>query len=215
MWKSIKNLLSSGSSRSGSRKSRLSADSFVSASGRVKPQEIRDFARSVSTAEFIGTVHFPVLVGSLIHSGYLMPNPSAAPPPEGRKKTHLFKADTIAKFVEGASLEHSIFPVKHGPSSKNPDDTFIYIGRGDDNDVIMNDFSVSQRHALITITRHGYSITDLGSTNGTSLNGSPVFKASRPLKDGDTLTFGRYNFTFHTPPGFYTFLTKRKTSEDD
>lgn len=215
MWKSIKNLISPGTSKRKSQKSKPTGDSFISASGRVKPQDVRDFAISVSAADFIGTFRFPVLVGSLINSGYLTPNPKAPPPPEGRKKTHLFKADTIAKFVEGASLEHSIFPLKHGPSSKNPDDTVIYVGRGDDNDVIMNDFSISQKHAFISITRNGYSITDMGSTNGTKLNSSPVFRTARSLKDGDTITFGRYNFVFHTPPGFHGFLTKKRPSKGD
>ena len=185
-------------------------DTYLSASGRVKPQEIRTYAQSVPAATFYSHVTFPVLVGSSIHSGAVMPNPSAGPQPGGRKKTHLFKADVVAQFVEGASLEASIFPIKHGPSSRNADNTQLSIGRGEDNDIVMNDVAVSQRHAVISISRNGYAIADAGSTNGTKVNGTKVYKAPHSLKDGDTVTFGRYNFTFHTPPGFYAFLTNQK-----
>jgi hypothetical protein len=185
-------------------------DTYLSASGRVKLQEIRTYAKSVPAATFYSHVTFAVLVGSSIHSGAVTPNPNAGPPPEGRKKTLLFKANIVAQLVEGASLEASIFPIKHGPTSRNTANSQLSIGRGDDNDIVMNDVAVSQRHAIISISRHGYAIADAGSTNGTKVNGTKVFKAQHPLKDGDTVTFGRYNFTFHTPPGFYAFLTNKK-----
>ena len=185
-------------------------DTYLSASGRVKPQEIRTYAKSVPAATFYSHVTFAVLVGSSIHSGAVTPNPNAGPPPEGRKKTHLFKANIVAQLVEGASLEASIFPIKNGPTSRNTANSQLSIGRGDDNDIVMNDVAVSQRHAIISISRHGYAIADAGSTNGTKVNGTKVFKAQHSLKDGDTVTFGRYNFTFHTPPGFYAFLTNKK-----
>lgn len=215
MWHLIKSIFSPSPApakgKAGAKGGSKSFDDvYISASGRVKPQEIRTYAHSVPAATFYSHITFPVLVGSSIHSGAVTPNPNAGPPPEGRKKTHLFKADTVAQLVEGASLEASIFPIRHGPTSRNVDNSQLSIGRGDDNDIVMNDVAVSQRHAVISISRHGYAIADAGSTNGTKVNGTKVFKAPQSLKDGDTVTFGRYNFTFHTPPGFYAFLTSKK-----
>ena len=54
---------------------------------------------------------------------------------------------------------------------------FLHIGRADDNDVVVDDLSVSRHHADLRNTGHGFEILDLGSRNGTFLNGNPVFRA--------------------------------------
>jgi DNA-binding response OmpR family regulator len=65
------------------------------------------------------------------------------------------------------------------------DDTFI-IGRGADSDLVIQDRQVSRYHARIRQTPEGYVIEDLGSKNGTHLNGvripGPVL-----LQDGDVI----------------------------
>ena len=48
---------------------------------------------------------------------------------------------------------------------------------------------VSAKHALIQETPHGYYLADLGSANGTYLNGQPVQQSL--IKDGDTIQIGR------------------------
>ena len=53
----------------------------------------------------------------------------------------------------------------------------LRIGRADDNDVVVDDLSVSRHHAELRNTGDGFEIADLGSRNGTFLNGSPVFRA--------------------------------------
>jgi ABC transport system ATP-binding/permease protein len=53
----------------------------------------------------------------------------------------------------------------------------LHIGRADDNDVVVDDLSVSRHHADLRNTGHGFEIIDLGSRNGTFLNGSRVFRA--------------------------------------
>lgn len=70
----------------------------------------------------------------------------------------------------------------------------ISIGRKHGNDVQLNDLTVSGRHALITqIGEHAY-VDDLGSTNGTLLNGGRIAKSQ--LKHGDTIQTGNYQFTY-------------------
>lgn len=73
------------------------------------------------------------------------------------------------------------------------------IGRDDDVDVILDDAGVSRRHTEIRITYDGphqvISIRDLGSTNGTYVNGDPI--TSRHLADGDRITIGRTHLVLH------------------
>jgi len=70
----------------------------------------------------------------------------------------------------------------------------ISIGRKHGNDIQLNDLTVSGRHALITkMGEHAY-VDDLGSTNGTLLNGGRIAKSQ--LNHGDTIQTGNYQFTY-------------------
>ncbi len=62
----------------------------------------------------------------------------------------------------------------------------IVIGRGDDCHVIIDDRQASRHHARITQTQDGYVLEDLGSKNGTFLNGQPL-TVPTVLKDGDEI----------------------------
>jgi hypothetical protein len=65
----------------------------------------------------------------------------------------------------------------------------IFIGRDIANDVLINDAEVSRRHARISIQAGNYVIEDLGSTNGTFVNGQKL-AGPRVLRVGDTVMFG-------------------------
>lgn len=62
------------------------------------------------------------------------------------------------------------------------------VGRSIDNDVILTDASVSRKHFRVVRTSGDYHFWDLGSGNGTLLNGVRVFDS--PLVDGDRLELG-------------------------
>ena len=68
------------------------------------------------------------------------------------------------------------------------------IGRGDENDVVLADPSVSRAHAEIETDAAGPLVRDLDSTNGTSVNGRRD-RAER-LHDGDELSFGNTRMRF-------------------
>jgi len=72
------------------------------------------------------------------------------------------------------------------------------IGRTDDNDIVLDDSSVSRRHAKITKDGDRYLLADLGSHNGTALN--DVFIRSAPLKDGDQIKIGEIRLKFFFEP---------------
>jgi pSer/pThr/pTyr-binding forkhead associated (FHA) protein len=60
------------------------------------------------------------------------------------------------------------------------------IGRGDENDIVLAGGQVSRRHARIASDGGQYILHDLGSKNGTFLNGERV-TAPRPLQHGDVI----------------------------
>ncbi|HEC18679.1 MAG TPA: FHA domain-containing protein [Gammaproteobacteria bacterium] len=71
----------------------------------------------------------------------------------------------------------------------------ISIGRKHDNDIQLNDLTVSGRHAMIINTQpEQVFVEDLGSTNGTLVNGNHVKKIA--LKHGDVVQMGHHQFTF-------------------
>lgn len=61
----------------------------------------------------------------------------------------------------------------------------IIIGRDADSNVQINDRQVSRQHSEIARTFQGYTIRDLGSKNGTFLNGEPVSQEPRLMRNGD------------------------------
>jgi ABC-type multidrug transport system ATPase subunit len=67
------------------------------------------------------------------------------------------------------------------------------IGRRPDNDIVVHDLGVSKQHAELRVSPTGtYSIIDLGSHNGTFVNGSRVNQAQ--LKDDDIIAVGHATF---------------------
>src|SRR5262245_56746563 len=65
----------------------------------------------------------------------------------------------------------------------------VLIGRGEEAHLQLVDDAVSRRHALLRISDAGLQVMDLGSQNGTRVNGEPV-RAHRSLVAGDVLTIG-------------------------
>lgn len=80
----------------------------------------------------------------------------------------------------------------HGPQ---PGQTFplvdliITVGRDLANDIVIQDPEISRRHARMRRWKHGYSIEDVGSTNGTSVNGQAISEP-RLLRPNDRLKIG-------------------------
>jgi pSer/pThr/pTyr-binding forkhead associated (FHA) protein len=63
------------------------------------------------------------------------------------------------------------------------------IGRQAGNTIIPNDLRLSRQHARIEAQAGGFVVRDLGSTNGTLLNGQPLLEL-QPLRTGDVLQMG-------------------------
>jgi hypothetical protein len=92
----------------------------------------------------------------------------------------------------------------------------LVVGRADDDgiDVVIPEASISKKHCTFAAQDGdgGVLLTDLGSTNGTSVNGEPVDGAAPiRLAGGETIGLGRLQLTFETAPGFVELLGSIRT----
>lgn len=70
----------------------------------------------------------------------------------------------------------------------------VRIGRSQENDIVIDNMAVSGKHARIIDDEMGFIIKDLGSWNGTFIDGKPI--ESRRLSDGDVITIGKHVLVF-------------------
>jgi len=120
---------------------------------------------------------------------------STREPIEGRERPRAVSSDTADRIGAMASAELIVLDDKGDPLeriaiTRDP----IVIGRMSTSDVVLADSNVSRRHAELKRDGDGWLLVDLGSTNGTLVNGK-VAREHR-LKDGDRITFGTSELAF-------------------
>ncbi len=74
------------------------------------------------------------------------------------------------------------------------EDDEISVGRTDENVITLNNSSISGSHCKLTKQGPNYLLTDLGSTNGTRVNGQPITETV--LQDRDIIHFGSLEFVY-------------------
>lgn len=84
----------------------------------------------------------------------------------------------------------------------------IKLGKGAHNDIILPDATVSSTHAMISYAEDAYTLTDLGSRNGTSLNDAQL-TAPKVLSHGDLIKIGHCTITFRSADGDITLSIAR------
>lgn len=99
----------------------------------------------------------------------------------------------LADLLEGdPPLPYAVLVVLRGPARGA---TLVVralpaeLGRSPDADLVLDDDTVSRHHAVLRGDRDGLELEDLGSSNGTNINGNPMAGALS-LLDGDLVTFG-------------------------
>lgn len=75
----------------------------------------------------------------------------------------------------------------------------VVLGRSPESDIRIDNPAISRKHASIECIGQGYVVTDLGSSNGTFLNGEPL-KAPTPLKPGDVIGLAKFELLFQDTP---------------
>ncbi|MDQ3955108.1 MAG: zinc-ribbon and FHA domain-containing protein [Actinomycetota bacterium] len=89
--------------------------------------------------------------------------------------------------------------VKRGPNAGSKfflDTEATIIGRHPDSDIFLDDITVSRRHAEIRREPTAFSLSDVGSLNGTYVNRERVEKAE--LRTGDEVQVGKFKLVFLT-----------------
>lgn len=102
------------------------------------------------------------------------------------------KSITVKTYMLGLSTET-------GPRLLIFRESNLLIGRLPDNHLGLNHGSVSRRHARLSVTPKGVVIEDMGSQNGTTVNGEPLTGAKN-IRPGDILRIG------HVPLFYFGFI---------
>lgn len=112
-----------------------------------------------------------------------VPIPSAAPP--------MPDIQIVARVTQQNGTRE--VPLVFRPGGKR-----LNVGRASDNELTLNDASVSKIHAALLMTGEGtLLVADTGSTNGTFINGRRIaYGESRVLEDGDVIGFGDVEVRF-------------------
>lgn len=115
-----------------------------------------------------------------------------------------YKADITEEISEKILMQlKKILPGKRGllvVKGPNIGDEFyiekdeFIIGRSPESDVLLDDITVSRKHALLIKDGDNYRLLDAGSLNGSYLNGNIVEEAI--LSNGDRIQIGKYIFIY-------------------
>ena len=109
---------------------------------------------------------------------------------------------TVPDLMGAARPSHPTLTIVKGPQIGQTfelDAPMITLGRDPKNSVFLNDMTVSRHHArmdLAGVSAGMATIEDLGSLNGTWVDGAITSRAS--LKDGSTIQIGTFRMVFHT-----------------
>lgn len=75
----------------------------------------------------------------------------------------------------------------------------IEIGKASHNKLVISDPTVSSTHAIVLVRDGGYSVVDLGSSNGTFINSNRLGGEAYTLQHGDKIQLGNVLLTFRNP----------------
>jgi hypothetical protein len=86
----------------------------------------------------------------------------------------------------------------------------VTVGKGEGNDIVLEDPRVSRLHASLEEFAEGWCVNDLGSSNGTFVNGDRIWSARR-LRHGDEIRLGQSRLLFRSSADA---ASERTESED-
>ena len=178
---------------------------MLSASGRIGLVSLRKIAQENNKEVFIRFLRQPVLAGSAIQAGRI--SSQEVNDTDEMNRTQIFEPSGPIPSASPPSeaLKHAIYPLVKGEYSSTSS-KFFTVGRIDGNDMVIPDFAISKKHAVITIDNSTFYLKNLGSTNGTMVNGTRLDKKPVKIHDQDILSFACYEFTFLFPASLYKML---------
>ena len=103
--------------------------------------------------------------------------------------------------VEGLPPGSALLVVKRGPIAGSRfllDQPLTFAGRHPGSDIVLDDITVSRRHAEFRFENGEFRVVDVGSLNGTYVNREPV--ESAVLANGDEIQIGKFRLVFLVRP---------------
>ncbi len=147
-------------------------ESYVQALNRELSEAVREHARDEGYG-FVGPVHVELVVD------------------EGLGAGEFLVASQMQEAPGGAAVGSlSLSDGRRIPIGEEP----VTIGRLPDCEIVLSDPNVSRRHAEVRRRGNDFIVVDLGSTNGTRVNGAGV--RERQLTDGDEISLGSTRIRF-------------------
>jgi pSer/pThr/pTyr-binding forkhead associated (FHA) protein len=104
-------------------------------------------------------------------------------------------ADSAA--VDALPRGHALLVVQRGPSAGSRfllDSDLVTAGRHPESEIFLDDVTVSRRHAEFRHAEGTWTVTDVGSLNGTYVNRDRIDEVR--LQDGDEVQIGKYRLVF-------------------
>jgi pSer/pThr/pTyr-binding forkhead associated (FHA) protein len=108
--------------------------------------------------------------------------------------------DPLARGIVGIPRGTALLVVKRGPNAGVRfliDKPVTSVGRHIGSEIVLDDISVSRRHAEFIRDDDSFGVVDVGSLNGTYVNRQPV--ASAQLANGDEIQIGKFRLIFLSP----------------
>lgn len=102
--------------------------------------------------------------------------------------------------VGGDDVDGPVLVVRKGPQPGEKffiDRAQLSVGRDPESDIFLNDMTVSRAHAVLDLAGGTVTVRDVGSLNGTYVNG--VIVDSAPLSSGDVVQVGTFQMVFYGP----------------
>lgn len=84
----------------------------------------------------------------------------------------------------------------------------VRLGRGAENDLVVDDATLSRAHLLLRPSDEGWTLEDLRSSNGTRVDGQPVEQRPVALQSGSRIEAGSVRLTFYDAAGLYLRLKR-------
>jgi pSer/pThr/pTyr-binding forkhead associated (FHA) protein len=119
----------------------------------------------------------------------------APPKSEADERTSLNAADAAA--VDALPAGSALLVVQRGPGAGSRyllDSDLSTVGRHPESDIFLDDITVSRRHVEFRREDENFRVHDVGSLNGTYLNGDRVDDAE--LQNGDEVRIGKFRLIF-------------------
>lgn len=109
--------------------------------------------------------------------------------------------DADAAAVDALPEGSALLIVQRGPGAGSRfllDVETISVGRHPDSEIFLDDVTVSRRHAEFRRTDDGYTVTDIGSLNGTYVNRDRIDEVL--LQGGDEVQIGKFRLVYFASP---------------